>query len=162
MNRRYLLVQALVFFGTTIVSVPSMAEGPSVANQGQPLDAVFILKVIANSGAIVTLIIGAYIVFYRIKNNQEISTGFVQLVVLLVFLPVVAIVTLSNALNGEALSALLGTIAGYVLGSFAAKHRIYGLDESAEQIGRGKPDVAAAAEAGAKKEARADSIYSQS
>lgn len=84
----------------------------------QPFDAVFALKVVAILGMIVAMLYGAKSVFDRLKDkSQGFGPSSLQALAIVFFLPIIVIVALVAGLQSEALAALLGTVAGYVLSS---------------------------------------------
>jgi hypothetical protein len=84
----------------------------------QSLDWVAIIKLVAVIGCLVAMIYGARGVFLRLKEkNQGFAPNSLQALAIVFFLPIIVIVTLVSDSNFEALAALLGTVAGYVLSS---------------------------------------------
>ena len=84
----------------------------------QALDGIFFLKLAAIVFAIVGMLYGAWGVFGRLKQK---NTGFgpssLQALAITFFLPTIVIVAVVAELDKQAMAALLGTIAGYVLSS---------------------------------------------
>lgn len=77
-----------------------------------------ILKLVAIVGCLIAILYGARGVFNRLKEkSQGFAPNSLQALAIVFFLPVVVIVTLVAGLDSQALAALLGTIAGYVLSS---------------------------------------------
>ena len=85
---------------------------------GEPIDAVFWLKLATVIGMLVAMLYGAKGVFIGMKEKQQ---GFghssVQALAITFFLPSVVLVAIVTDLDSQALAALFGTVAGYVLSS---------------------------------------------
>lgn len=76
------------------------------------------LKLVAILGCLIAILYGARGVFSRLKEkNQGFAPNSLQALAIVFFLPIVVIVSLVAGLDSQALAALLGTIAGYVLSS---------------------------------------------
>ncbi|WP_216593875.1 hypothetical protein [Thioflavicoccus mobilis] len=85
---------------------------------GQPMDAVFWLKLVAVIGVISSMMFGAWHVFSRLKaKEQGFGPNSLQALAIVFFLPTMVIVSLLAGLESEAMAALLGTVAGYILSS---------------------------------------------
>lgn len=77
-----------------------------------------VLKLVAIIGCLIAMIYGARGVFSRLKEkNQGFAPNSLQALAIVFFLPTVVIVALVAGLESQALAALLGTVAGYVLSS---------------------------------------------
>ena len=73
-------------------------------------------------GAIAALMVvgGLSIVFSRMKaKEQGIDATTIQAIALVLFMPTVLLASVTGLMQGEALAALLGAVAGYVLGRAA-------------------------------------------
>jgi putative Mn2+ efflux pump MntP len=67
-------------------------------------------------GALVVMISGLWLVFARLKQKQQgFGPNSIKALGLVLFLPTLLVVAVSNGLQNETLAALLGTVAGYVL-----------------------------------------------
>jgi len=85
---------------------------------GQPVDAIFWLKLATVIGVLVAMLYGARGVFIRLKEKQQgFGPNSLQALAITFFLPTVVLVAIVAGLDSQALAALLGTIAGYVLSS---------------------------------------------
>ena len=81
-----------------------------------PLDATFWLKLVTVIGMLLAMLWGSSGVFSRLKERQQgFGTNSLQALAITFFLPILVIVALVVGLEGQALSALLGTVGGYVL-----------------------------------------------
>lgn len=84
--------------------------------QGQPLDAIFWLKLVTVSGVLIAMLYGAHGVFSALKAKQSgFDQSSLQALAITFFLPVVVLVAIVAGLETQALAALLGTVAGFVL-----------------------------------------------
>ena len=85
---------------------------------GQPFDAIFWLKLVAVIGVLFVMFYGTWGVFIRLKEKEQgFGPSSLQALAIVFFLPTVILLTLLAGLQSEALAALLGTVAGYVLSS---------------------------------------------
>lgn len=74
------------------------------------------LKMLACTGAIAIAAYGLNRVFSRLKSkNQGIGPNSIKAIGVLLLLPTLIILAMTTDIKGEALTALLGTVAGYVL-----------------------------------------------
>jgi hypothetical protein len=86
--------------------------------ESNQLGAIFILKLVAVLGMLVAMIYGARGVLLRLKEKgQGFGPSSLQAIAITFFLPIVVILALLAGLESQALAALLGTVAGYVLSS---------------------------------------------
>jgi heme/copper-type cytochrome/quinol oxidase subunit 4 len=77
-----------------------------------------ILKLVAVIGCLVAMIYGARGVFLHLKEkSQGFAPNSLQALAIVFLLPIVVIVALVASIESQALAALLGTVAGYVLSS---------------------------------------------
>ena len=82
----------------------------------QPFDAVFYLKLIAVIGMVVIALYGTRGVLLRMKDKQQgFAPNSLQALAITFFIPTVVIIASVAGLDSQALAALLGTVAGYVL-----------------------------------------------
>jgi hypothetical protein len=92
-----------------------------------------ILKLVAVIGCLVAMIYGARGVFLPLKEkNQGFAPNSLQALAIVFLLPIVVIVALAASIESQALAALLGTVAGYVLSSHKRDGDAQG---NAEEIG---------------------------
>jgi putative Mn2+ efflux pump MntP len=87
-------------------------------------------------GAVVTMLVGLWFVFSRLKEKQlGFDTNSIRALGLVMFLPTLILAfSIKEGISSEALAALLGTVAGYVLSR--------GSSEEAEKIDdAGRPKV---------------------
>ena len=81
-------------------------------------DGTFFLKLVAILGMVIAMLYGARGVFARLREKQQgFGPGSLQAFAITIFLPAVVIVALLTNLDTQAIAALFGTIAGYVLSS---------------------------------------------
>jgi|GEM_PF-946624 len=74
------------------------------------------LKVVAVLGSFVVMIYGLVLVFSRLKDkNQGFGPNTLRVIGIVIFLPLLLILSVLTEFKTETLAALLGTIAGYVL-----------------------------------------------
>ncbi len=74
------------------------------------------LKLIAVGGSVITMLIGLYFVFDRMKaKEQGFGPSSLKAIGIVLFVPSLVILAASADFNSETLAALLGTVAGYVL-----------------------------------------------
>lgn len=65
----------------------------------------------------IMIIGGLYIVFSRMKaKEQGIDAASIQAITLVLFFPTLLLTSSTGLMQGDALSALLGAVAGYVFG----------------------------------------------
>ncbi|MEI2431154.1 hypothetical protein RDV84_13030 [Lysobacter yananisis] len=84
----------------------------------QPWDPSALIKLIAVVGSLCGMLYGARGVFMRLKEKQQgFGPSSLHALAISFFLPVLVIVALVSGLESQALAALLGTVAGYVLSS---------------------------------------------
>jgi hypothetical protein len=84
----------------------------------ESFDGTFFLKLVAILGMLIVIIHGSRGVFSRLKEkNAGFGPSSLQAFAITIFLPAVVIVALLTGLDTQAIAALLGTIAGYVLSS---------------------------------------------
>jgi hypothetical protein len=84
----------------------------------ETFDGIFVLKLVAVLGMLGTIIYGSSGVFSRLKEKKAgFGPSSLQAFAITIFLPAVVIVALLTNLDTQAIAALLGTIAGYVLSS---------------------------------------------
>jgi hypothetical protein len=74
------------------------------------------LSLVIAIGAILTLVAGVTQFFIRLKEkNQGFGPGSLRALGLILFIPTLLLISVQKNFASEALAALLGTIAGYVL-----------------------------------------------
>lgn len=74
------------------------------------------LKILACTGALIIAAYGLNRVFSRLKSkNQGIGPNSIKAIGVLLLLPTLIILAITADIKSEALTALLGTVAGYVL-----------------------------------------------
>ena len=81
------------------------------------------IRFIAIIGAVVTMLVGLWLVFSRLKaKNQGFGPNSLRAIGIVLFIPTLLVIPLIvPQFQTETLAALLGTVAGYVLSKSADK-----------------------------------------
>jgi O-antigen/teichoic acid export membrane protein len=109
-----LLIAALAIFGILwfidIKNLPHLT-GDSVQKLPEGT-----LSLTIAIGAILSMIIGVWLVFGRLKEkNQGFGPNSLKALGIVLFIPALLLIAIQKNFSGETLAALFGTIAGYVL-----------------------------------------------